>query len=47
MVFNYPMAPIPRAVSIKDDKILQTLLVKINETDFMYTGTIKGLIYEW
>lgn len=47
VIVNYPMVPDPRFVGFQNDMITCFALVTINGSNFMYTGTMDGLVYEW
>lgn len=44
---NYPMTPSMKMFSIFNDSILNAVFATINNTNYLYTGTMDGLIIEW
>lgn len=47
MLVNYPMLPTAKMLSIMGDKITRVVFARVNGTNFMYTGTEEGMLYEW
>ena len=44
MIVNYPMQPTMKMFSIANDPITKVVFAYINATNYMYTGTLDGMI---
>lgn len=42
---NYPMLPEARLYGLEGDAILNYVFARVNDKEYMYTGTEDGLVY--